>query len=819
MYQFLNKLYVLITLLCCLSIDPGYTQTSDSTTRAAIMVRTADAPRIDGFFSDEEWADAALLTGFRQYEPVSNANPSFETNVYLLYDDQGIYIAARLFDPSPDSIACQLGQRDNGNLNADYFSIAFDTYNNQQDAYFFMVSASGVQADQRFRDPTYDAVWKSAVKINEEGWLAEIYIPYSALRFPKLPNQTWGFQATRTIRRYREDDLWAMEEKGSSNSLIYWGKLLAFKDLQPPLRLTLTPYVSTSLQHNKYDLSGDNQWNMAYNGGLDLKYGINESFTVDMILLPDFSQVQSDKIQKNLTAFELIYDEKRTFFNEGTDLFQKGDLFYSRRIGRTPLLYYSIYDSLKQGEMMSNNPVAARLLNAVKFSGRTSGGLGIGVFNALTGNTWATIKDSTGKTRQILSDPVTNYNIVVLDQALPNNSSVYFINTNVSRPGSWDRSNVTGTGVSLNDKTKTYRLNASIAISKWFPATGEKSFTYGSQEIGENYALSFLKTRGKFQFSVYYSILDKDFNINDMGINRTRNKTNRGFYTSYRIYEPFSIFRNFSQSFGIDQTRTFDSKKNMNTEFSYNGNTTFNNYFTVWWGIEVSPFDRYDFYEPRVAGRYFLKPGYWSANFGFSSDYRKKFALDGSIDYARDFNQMEWGWIELEPIYRVNNRFHLSLESGYGFNPGDLGYIGHNPEIIYFGQRDVTTFENALAGNYMISRLISVQLTGRHFWQTGEYTGLYQLAVDGTLHEDDELEYDPSFNYNFFSIDFMLGWEFAPGSMLSIVWKNTIQTEDKNYNIAFIDNFNEMIKGPQLNMFSLKAIYHLDYNEFARKGK
>ncbi len=805
-------------LIFCLGMGRGYTQNNTST-RYARMMRTAEAPRIDGFFSLDEWEGASVLTGFRQLEPVSNADPSFETNVYILYDDQGIYLAARLFDPSPDSIACQLGQRDNGNLNADYFSIAFDTYDNQQDAFFFMVSASGVQADQRFQDPTYDAVWKSAVRINEEGWLAEIYIPYSALRFPKLATQTWGFQATRTIRRYREDNVWALEEKGALNPLIYWGKLTDFNDLQPPLRLTLTPYISTTLQHKNNELPDDEEWSMAYNGGLDLKYGINESFTVDMILLPDFSQVQSDKIQKNLTAYELIYDEKRTFFNEGTDLFQKGDLFYSRRIGRTPLLYYSVYDSLQPGENVSNNPVAARLLNAVKFSGRTSGGLGIGIFNALTGNTWATIKDSTGKTRTILSDPVTNYNIVVLDQALPNNSSVYLINTNVSRPGSWDHSNVTGTGVSLSNKTKTYKLNASIAVSKWFPATGEKIFTYGKQEIGENYAISFLKTRGKFQFSVYYSILDKDFNINDLGINRTRNKTNRGFYTSYRIYEPFAIFRNFSQSFGVDQTRTFDSKKNMDTEFSYKGNTTFNNYFTIWWGTEVSPFDRYDFYEPRVANRYFLKPGYWSANFGFSSDYRKKFALDGSIDYSRDFNQMEWGWIELSPIYRVNNRLHLSFESGYGFNPGDLGYIGHSPQIIYFGHRDVTTFENTLAGNYMISRLISVQLMGRHFWQQGEYSGFYQLNDDGNLIQDHELIYDANFNYNYFSIDFMLGWEFAPGSMLSIVWKNTIQTEDKNYSINFKDNFNAMIKGPQLNMFSLKAIYHLDYNEFVKREK
>ena len=163
------------------------------------------------------------------------------------------------------------------------------------------------------------------------------------------------------------------------------------------------------MQHNSDPAFRGDPWSFAYNGGMDLKYGINESFTLDMILLPDFSQVQSDKIQKNLTALELIYDENRTFFNEGTDLFNKGELFYSRRIGRTPLRHYMVSNMLDETEVLTHNPVSARLLNAMKFSGRTGSGLGIGVFNAVTGNTWATAKDTaSGNEREILTDPATN---------------------------------------------------------------------------------------------------------------------------------------------------------------------------------------------------------------------------------------------------------------------------------------------------------------------------------------------------------------------------------------------------------------------------
>lgn len=793
------------------------TTVSGSNTPTAKISRAVNAPRIDGNVNEKGWETATVLTEFRQYEPVFNANPSLPTKVYLLYDDEAIYIAAVMSDSEPDSIARQLGERDNEDLNADYFGVGFDTYCNQQDAYFFIVSASGVQIDGRMQDGTYNAVWESSVKITSSGWVVEMRIPYSALRFPKKEIQEWGFQAFRKIRRYREEIQWAPEEKGSGNSLVYWGKLTGFENIEPPLRLSFTPYVSGSLQHNSDPLLKDNAWSGAYNGGMDIKYGINESFTLDMILLPDFSQVQSDKIQKNLTALELIYDENRTFFNEGTDLFQKGSLFYSRRIGRTPLLYNSVYGMLNEDETVTNNPITARLLNATKLSGRTASGLGIGLFNAVTGNTWATATDSTsGEKRKILTDPATNYNIMVVDQALPNNSSVYFINTNVTRPGGWDDSNVTGGGATIGDKSKTYFLGMNLAASKWNKSGTDSKYFGGEKYVGYNYGIFFIKSRGKFQFSIYQSALDKHFNINDLGINRTRNQQNRGIYVSYRIYEPFGAFLNFAQSFGIDQTRRLDGKQNVNATFTYKGNSTFRNYFSIWWGLTSSPFDRYDFYEPRLEGRYYVAPGYTQGWVGFSSDYRKKFALDGQFYYARDFDKNRYTWFELEPILRLSNRFSIRHKTGLGLNPGDLGYVGQNTETIWFGRRDIATLENTFSGRYMISRRISTSLLLRHFWQTAEYRGFYTLNQDGRLEPDPDLEYDANYNYNYFSIDMVLGWEFAPGSMLSMVWKNAIQYEDKIYDIGFADNLDQMFGAPQLNMFSIKALYHLDYLQLKR---
>lgn len=791
-----------------------------STEKAVAIVKTDLPPRIDGILNDAAWQNAAEMQNFRQYMPVFNADPIFASKVMVLYNNEAIYIGAQLTDPHPDSIARQLGERDNEDLNADYFGVGFDTYNNQQDAYYFMVAASGVQVDGRMRDGTYDAVWESAVKITNEGWNVEFRIPYSALRFPTKTKQDWGFQVIRKIRRYREEQQWALEEKGTESQTIYWGKLTGFENIKPPLRLSFTPYLSANLQHNSDPSFKKDPLSASINGGLDLKYGINESFTLDMILLPDFSQVQSDKIQKNLTALELVYDENRTFFNEGIDLFQKGDLFYSRRIGRQPVLYYNAYQQLNENEMVSNNPVASRLLNAVKVSGRTSSGLGLGLFNAITGNTWATLKDTVSNTeRQFLTDPATNYNIVVADQALKNNSSVYLINTNVSRPSGYDDSNVTGGGGTFGDKSKTYFIGASFAASKWNKSGTEALYQAGKNSPGYNYGIFFMKSRGKFQFSIYQSALDKNFDINDMGINRTRNQENRGIYLSYRIYEPFARFMNFSQSFGIDQTRSLDSKKNIDLKLTYKGNTTFRNYLSVWWGLSSSPLDRYDFYEPRRTGRFYLNPGYINGWGGISSDYRKKLAIDGQVNYFIDKHKASAFWMEIEPILRLNDRFSLRNKLGIGRNLDDCGYVSQDfySDSIFFGNRNIHTIENTLSGKYMFSRLISASLFVRHFWQQAGYNQYFTLETDGNVKPYSAYPYSHNYNYNYFSVDFMINWEFAPGSMLSIVWKNTIQNENELFRQSYFENLDNLFSSSQLNMFSIKALYHLDYLQLKRK--
>jgi len=219
------RFYALLIFLLVTQIT--FSQNFDLQAQA---IRITNKPDIDGIINESIWDQCQVVKDFQQYEPNHGDNTTNNTEFFFAYDNSYIYIAAKMYDSSPDSILTQLGNRDDG-INADWISIQFDTYANQQDAYIFEVTASGVQRDHRSQDWTYDAVWESAVDINDEGWTAEIRIPFTAIRFPKQENQVWGMQIERGIKRYKEKDLWAFVEKGISNYKNHWGVLLGIKNI------------------------------------------------------------------------------------------------------------------------------------------------------------------------------------------------------------------------------------------------------------------------------------------------------------------------------------------------------------------------------------------------------------------------------------------------------------------------------------------------------------------------------------------------------------------------------------------------------------
>lgn len=337
-----------------------------------IAQRTTASPKIDGILDDAVWSGVPIATDFIEMRPVPGRLEPKEgrTEVKFLYDDYAIYISARMFD-KPDSVVHELVSRDNVG-NADFVGVIFDTFLDGVNGYGFYVTAAGVQFDAKYslnggEDGNWNAVWESAVKLDEHGWAAEMKIPYSALRFSSKDIQNWGMNITRKRTGTNRQTFWNYVDQKINGFVNQSGVLEGIKDIKAPLRLSFSPYVSTLVNNYPYHTPGIKNTTAAINGGMDVKYGINQSFTLDMTLIPDFGQVQSDYRVLNLTPFEVKFDENRQFFTEGTELFNKGDLFYSKRIGSIPT--YFDYSRINATDKIIKSPQEGKILNATKISG------------------------------------------------------------------------------------------------------------------------------------------------------------------------------------------------------------------------------------------------------------------------------------------------------------------------------------------------------------------------------------------------------------------------------------------------------------------
>ncbi len=803
------------TIVIILSFFTIITLHSQNITQEFVASRTESVPRIDGVLDDPCWINLKSITDFKQQFPIFGANASQKAEIKITYDNFAIYIGAILYDSAPDSIYAQLGSRDNHEIISDMLYIGFDTYK-RQDAYVFGISASGVQFDYRDSDPTYDAVWHSATKIGENGWVVEMSIPYSAIRFPSTSIQDWGFQIVREIKRHNETDQWALIPKNNTSPRALWGTLKGLQDIKPPIRLSVSPFVnlyykSEPFQNSDQSVHYENAF--SYNFGADLKYGLDEKFTIDLTLMPDFSQVQSDNKIKTLGYDEVVFNENRPFFKEGTELFNKNQLFYSRRIGKTPDQYSNVYGNVQNGETITENPSTVRLINAVKLTGRNNNGLGIGVFNAITDNTYAIIEDSLGNERKVLTEPYANYNVIVFDQQLKNNSSIYLINTNVIKPFSHKTANVTGTGFVLMNKNSVWAIDGNYAISQILTGSDSINNQYNSI-IGHRYFGGFRKASGNFQFGISHTYIGKTYDSRDMGYYVIGNKQTEKIYFSYDTYKPNKLFRESYHS--ITYTHVLNPETFKCVGNSLNMNTTYllNNFAYYSLNLYGMLFKAFDYYEPRVPGRVFRKYKNYNISTSYSSDERKPFSYAIELSYG-DFSEVFDGaayGITPSISYRIKNNFKMSYSFNYFNNTYNIGFVEViSPDEIIFGGRQLITYENNLSVQYLIKNDMSLSLVGRHYWYTGQYHDYYTLLEDGGIELNTTYQSDRNFSYNVFFIDFIYSWQFAPGSTISIIYKNAIESDEALSELNFFRNIEDTFDMPKTNSISIKILYYIDY--------
>ncbi|HEV8214915.1 MAG TPA: DUF5916 domain-containing protein [Gemmatimonadaceae bacterium] len=392
---------------------------------SARAVRSSGTVQVDGRLDEAAWRTAPPVTDFTQSDPDEGKPASQRTEVRFLYDDAALYIGAKMYDSQgPTGVATRLVRRD-ASFDSDILDIEIDSYHDHLSRAIFQVNPAGSKADQigvgnSCCDESWDPVWQAATHIDEDGWTAELRIPYSQLRFAHDTVQVWGLQIARMIKRREESDLWAFNKKSESGGPSRYGHLFGVRVPASSQHIELLPYAVTKSSW----VTGAEGDPFAQRGkpsmrvGLDLKDRLTSNLTLDATFNPDFGQVEVDPAVLNLSAFETFFPEKRPFFVEGAQVFafsnmscnfcdnaQDMNAFYSRRIGRAP----TGASLATQNYQFSDVPNTTTILGAAKLTGRTSQGYTLGLLNAVTGRATADVVTANGLRGKQEVEPVADY--------------------------------------------------------------------------------------------------------------------------------------------------------------------------------------------------------------------------------------------------------------------------------------------------------------------------------------------------------------------------------------------------------------------------
>ncbi|TJY37802.1 DUF5916 domain-containing protein [Pontimicrobium aquaticum] len=771
--------------------------------------RANTAPKIDGVLNDEVWKHSAEAKDFTQFKPEMGVKDTIgsKTIVKIAYDDNAIYFGAYLQD-DPSKIMRQITPRDLFGQ-SDVFTIIINPNNDAQNDTMFFIMSSGTQADAISNpnigeDYDWNAVWESKVKLISDGWIVEAKIPYSALRFSNDNIKTWGIQFQRQFRRHSSEYSWNPINVSKGNIGLYHGELVGLENIEPPTRLSFYPFTSGLISNHDGETVTD------FNFGLDIKYGISENFTLDATLVPDFSQAGFDNLELNLGPFEQTFSEQRQFFTEGVDLFNKGNLFFSRRIGSNP----TGEATLNEDEEIIDDTNNVKVLNAVKLSGRTKNGLGIGVFNAITKKANATIRDTiSGELREQVIEPVANYNILVVDQQFNKNSSISLINTNVTRGGDFKDANVTGLVYNISNKKNTYNIY------------GEGKMSYLNLVDGNSTGYSSLvkveKSHGKLRYSFIHSFADTKFDINDLGLLLRNNYNNFAADVTYRIFKPTNNLNRLFIGTYINYKRLASPGVYTGTNFGFDFYARTKNLIDFGVNSKFYVGKQYDYFEPRTEGRFFIYENKTDLGLWVRSNYNKTFALDirvgGNTFFEKNRNTNELRLL-ISPRIRLNDKFLIDYTFANNKQFNDRGYATTVNDDIIFGERDRKTLENKVVAFYTFNPFHGLSLTFRNYWSTVTYKNdFFTLGDNGRLNQNsaykmNDLETNPNINYNTWNFDLNYTWQFAPGSFLTALYRNQLF----NYNNASTDTYGASLKTlfnqPIQNIISLRVQYFIDYS-------
>ncbi len=777
---------------------------------ASIPALQDEGMQIDGTFNESQWNTAAKLAPLECYFPEPSTTPEgISDDVRLFYSDKGLYIAFSFTDKSAP-ILSQLTPRDRVNANTDWAQIIINPFNDGSNDFNFYLSAAGVQGDSRAtnddnEDGSWNAVWYSAVVKTTNEWKAEIFIPYRVLRMPQTKDgedpKPWGFNIKRSIRSTRTLYSWNRIDRNFDNESLQSGLLEGIRIMNPPKRISLRPNFTGSVLRNS---AGNTSSTGA--AGADIKIGLNKSFTLDMTLLPDFSQVAYDEQFVNFEAFEQRFDENRQFFTEGVNLFNKAGLFYSRRIGGNP----KNFTNANLGDLDNTTQSFTRMLNATKVSGTTDKNLSIGVLNALTANNYAIGKDSTGAAVEVLTEPMTNYNVFAMDQRIGTNNSIGLINTYVLRSnatGSTRDARVSAVTANLNLLNNSHFFNATAAQSSVYDIDNPYTGSAGGWEMG--------KQTGAWRWEHELDVVTPNFDPNDLGFQRRGNKIHQDFSFSHQLLAPNERLLRRRNRVTVQYRQLLEPQRFERVHLEYNFFALTKSFLAFGYNIEARP-EEYDFYDPRVWGRYRINPASFWHNAWVSSDFRKPFAYE--------IRGGQWRWADWGArgyygssllIFRVNDQFNFRTEISLG-NHRNVGWAQTvSTDSIGMAMRERKEFSQSLEGQYLFGPNSYLTVNARHAWNRIDSQELFHLTPEGGLTPSSAYT-DQDLRINIFNVDFKYVWWMAPGRELNLLYRASFARADDAITLNYWNNMKDISQTGTDQVFSVRLVYFLDYAELLK---
>jgi hypothetical protein len=845
--------------------------------RTLTAIRVAAEVTIDGRLDDPSWADADVATGFVQYQPDPGAPPSQRTVVRVLYDDDAIYVGARLYDSAPDSIVARLARRDEGGF-SDWFYVAIDSYFDRRTAFSFGVNPRAVKIDRQYSDDAvedvgWDAVWDAATAIDAEGWVAELRIPLSQLRFSAGGDgeQVWGVNFRRYLARADETSDWSPVPRGGGAFVSRAGDLQGLTDLAPRRRLEIQPYVLAGVRRAPGDDTSPffEPTALTSTAGADVRYGVTSDLTLSATLNPDFGQVEADPSVLNLSGFETFFPERRPFFLEGAEIFRPvfpalPTIFHSRRIGRAP------QGSPPDQAVHASAPEATTILGAAKLTGKTADGWSVGLFDAVTTRERARFVDPTGTHGARPVEPLTNYGALRLardfdrgqgalgllatstNRALPATDELDFLPASAYVAGldghrrfgggryqvaaSLFGSRVAGSAAAIDDiqRSPVHRANRPDARHAGYDPSRTELLGYSANVRAE-------KRDGHWRFVVEGRTRSPGFEVNDLGFLGRADQASTFGHGWFDQFRPGRVFRRWRVDVASWANVTFGGERLWTGAEAW-GEAQFHNRWTVAGGAGYD-LPRLDVDALRGGPAIHAESRWWRW-LRFSTDPTKSVNVEGGGAFDRERTTGGWiGGVNATINLRPSDRLGLALGPALERNVNPWQFVANRDagdgRHYVRGHLEQTTAWLTLRAAYTFTPDLSLQVYAQPFVSAGSYGDFRRVAsprddafetrftryeasavmrdpvaggyaVDADGNGSADFTFDdPDFTFRELRSNVVLRWEYRPGSALFLVWSQGRAHADGGGRFRLGRDLADLLSAPGTNTVMVKLSYWL----------